>query len=74
VRSHGGQLFLRGLYEKEIAEMIEDAYIAVFDNYTTLAVAYTGKVMVVLYNDMPMHADVFIIGQKGQLIRSGHTE
>jgi hypothetical protein len=53
--------YANGEEEREqVRGYIEDAAIAVFDNYTTGAVGYAGKLMVVVYNGAPEQTETYI--------------
>jgi hypothetical protein len=53
---------------------IANVHTAVFDALSTYTVEYSGKTTAVLYDDMPMHADVFIRGKKEQLIQTAQAK
>src|SRR3954467_12570498 len=55
------------ILKKEINKIVSDAFIIVFEGYKAKVIDYAGKIMLVLYDDMPVHTETFLWGRDGQL-------
>ena len=52
---------------KDVKETVEHANIAVFDSYIISTIGYSGKVMVVAYDDSPQYTETFTWRKGGNL-------